>query len=179
MIARRAASLSIAVALMLGMTGCTFFARQATLIEYAPSDGVQATIGEVKVLNMLGISTNGTEVSILGNIVNNGDDDVELSLQYATADGKKTTATIGVAAGTTVHIGGADDEKLVLRDVDAKLGSLYDVYLQYGSVEGVQLQLPILTPDFEYTDLGPGKAPKPTETPSPTDTPMPTETPAP
>ncbi|TBN57652.1 hypothetical protein EYE40_09775 [Glaciihabitans arcticus] len=175
MIARRAAALSIAAALMLGTSGCTFFATQATLIEYAPSDGVQGTVGDVKVLNLLGISEDGTSVSLLGNFVNNSDENINVKLQYATADGKKTTVTIGIAAGTTVHLGGDGDEQLVLRDVDTTLGGLYDVYLQYGSEEGLSLKVPILEPTFEYSDLAPGEMP----TPEPTGTPIPTETPAP
>ena len=175
MFARRAAALSIAVALMLGTSGCTFFATQATLIEYAPSDGVQGTVGDVRVLNLLGITEDGTNVSLLGNFVNNSTDDVKVKLQYETADGKKTTVTIGVAAGTTVHTGGDGDEQLVLRDVDAKLGGLYTIYLQYGTHEGLALEVPILEPRFEYSELAPGEEP----TPEPTGTPLPTETPAP
>ena len=175
MIARGAASIILAGALALGMTGCGFLTPQATLIEYAPSDGVQTNVGDIKVRNAVAISDEeGVDASLIMSIVNPTSEDVALELQYKDSTGKAMTATVEVPANSTLSLGNTGEEQLVFRGVQLTEGSLFPVYLQYGAFEGSQLLVPVLPSDHaEYDGLHPTPAPtleptlEPTETPAP------------
>ncbi|MGV8886332.1 MAG: hypothetical protein ACOH1T_12200 [Microbacteriaceae bacterium] len=167
MIARRAATVLLAGALAVGMSGCTFFAVQATQIEYAPSDGTQATLGTIKALNMLAISEDGVDVSILGTLSNSGTSDAKVTLQVEDAAGKKITEMFTVVAGSTVSLGTDDGIELVYRGVDATVGGLINMYVQPEGSEGIGIRVPVLPPNFEYEGLEPGPKPTPTLTPDP------------
>jgi len=175
-IARGAASIILAGALALGMSGCGFFAPQATLIQYAPSDGVEGDVGDIKVRNAVALSEDGTDASLIMTIINSGTSNADVNFQYVDAAGKTITATVSVAGNTNLSVGNTGEEQLVLSGLDIELGSLLPVYLQYGSEEGQELLVPVIPAEHsEYTGL----TPTPLPTLSPTGTPAPTETPAP
>ena len=175
MIARGAASIILAGALALGMTGCGFLTPQATLIQYAPSDGVQTDVGDIKVRNAIAISDEeGVDASLVMSIVNPTDDDITLEFQYEDSTGKATTAELEVPANATLSLGNTGEEQLVFRGVQLTEGSLFPVYLQYGSFEGSQLLVPVLPSDHsEYDGLHPTPAPTLEPTLAPTETPAP------
>jgi len=175
-IARGAASIILAGALALGMSGCGFFAPQATLIQYAPSDGVEGDVGDIKVRNAVALSEDGTDASLIMTIINSGTSNADVNFQYVDAAGKTITATVSVAGNTNLSVGNTGEAQLVLSGLDVELGSLLPVYLQYGSEEGQELLVPVIPAEHsEYTGL----TPTPLPTLSPTGTPGPTETPAP
>jgi hypothetical protein len=176
---RLVASVALAGALLLGTTGCTLGAVTGTLVHYQPSDGVAANVGDVKVRNLLALSENGEDVSLVMSIINSGTSAAEVDFQYEDSSGTKATITVTVPGSSSLHIGGADDETTaVLRDAGVVIGSLVNVYIQYGSFEGQQVKVPVLDGSLkEYSTLLP--EPLPTFTPTPTATPEVTETPAP
>jgi len=53
---RRLASLALVAAVLVGTSGCALISPQATLIPYAPADGVSAHTGDVAVRNALIVS---------------------------------------------------------------------------------------------------------------------------
>ena len=173
---RLVASVALAGALLLGTTACTLTAIQGTLVQYQPSDGVAATVGDIKVRNLIGLSDNGEDVSLLMTIVNAGDSAASVDFQYTDANGTKSTITIDVPANSSVNVGsGGDAAEGVLRDAGAVVGGLIAIYVQYGEYEGEQVQVPVLDgATVEYAPL----LPKPLPTFTPTPTPTPTETPA-
>jgi len=149
-IARRAASVILAGALALGMSGCSFIATQATLIPYQPSDGIGAQVGDVKARNVLGLSADGTDVAIVMTLVNSGERTI-VNLQYTDADGEKQTEAIFANEGTT-SIGNLEDDKLVLSNVDVTVGGRLAVYLQTGSAQGEGILVPVMDgtlPEYE------------------------------
>lgn len=177
---RLVASAALAGALLLGTTGCTLFAVTGTLVHYQPSDGVAANVGDVKVRNLIGLSDNGDDVSLLMTIVNAGDSPAAVDFQYEDATGTKQTITVTVPARSSLAVGGNGDEdaRAVLRDAGAIVGGLVDVYVQYGKNQGQLVKVPVLDGATEaYSTLIP--EPLPTFTPTPTATPEVTETPAP
>jgi len=178
--ARIAASVVLAAALMLGTAGCSFFAPQATLKQYDPSDGVGTTVGTIEVRNALvitgGDETEG-EASLLLNLINTGDSNVRLLVQYENEDGKFDT-TVRVPAGEVVSFGAKDQEQFVLRGIDTRAGDLFDIWVQYGDETGKKLLVPVLDGAYlEYSDLGPTPTPTPTATPTPSATPSATPKP--
>jgi len=175
-IARGAASIILAGALALGMSGCGFFAPQATLIQYAPSDGVEGNVGDIKIRNAVALSEDGTDASLIMSVINVGTSNANVDFQYVDAAGKTVTATVSVAGNSTLSVGNTGEDQLVLTGLDIDLGSLFPVYVQYGTEEGQELLVPVIPAEHsEYTGL----TPTPLPTLSPTGTPEPAETPAP
>lgn len=148
-------SVVVAALVLLGTTACNFVAPQATLKDYDPSDGVSATIGNVKVLNTMVISEDGEEGNLVTSVVNNGSDRVQLNLQYESGS-TKVNKKFAVGAGHTQKVGTPDGMQLILEGIDAKPGDLMPIYIQYGNEEGKQLLVPVLDGTLdEYADLLP------------------------
>jgi hypothetical protein len=171
---RLVASVALAAALLVGTSGCTLYAIQGTQVQYQPSDGAAANVGDLKLRNIIALSENGDDVSLLMSIINRGSESASVNFQYDDANGERVTITVEVPADSTVNVGsGGDAAEVILRDAGAEVGGLISVYVQYGTQPGKLVQVPILdgqTP--EYGELLPGPAPTPTATP----TPEPTET---
>ena len=73
-LARSAASIILAGAVLIGTSGCVFITKQATLIQYDPSDGIGASVGNVEVRNALGIAgEDGDAISLMITLINTGD----------------------------------------------------------------------------------------------------------
>lgn len=178
--ARIAAAAVLAGALLVGTTGCSFFATQSTLEHYDPSDGVGATIGSLDVRNALLLTGDkGKAASLVIDFINSGDKNVDLKVQYVNAAGKKKTTAIPVDAGDTLSFGDADEQQLVFTDVKATPGALFDVWFQYGTRTGKLVRVPVLDGSLsEYSTLIPTPIPTPTNTtPAPTGTPTSTTAP--
>jgi len=175
---RIAAAAVLAVGLALGTAGCTFFAPQATLIKYNPSDGVSLDLGNLQVRNAFVISPKGTDANLIGAFINSGSSPITVGVQYS---GKVKgvsvleTAKFVVKPGDPVSLGNPGVKQVVFRGADATPGSLLKVFIQYGNVSGRNLLLPVLdgTQNY-YSDLTPKPLPKPTPTATITPTPTPT-----
>jgi hypothetical protein len=136
---------------LLGTTACNFVAPQATTKSYAPSDGTETTVGDLKVLNALVLSEGGDEANLVASVVNNTWSRVQLKLQYE-AGGQKVDQKLTIGARETQRFGGEDGVQVTFEKIDAKPGDLLPVYLQYGDVEGKQLLVPVLDgtlPEYE------------------------------
>ena len=168
MIARRAASILIAGALAFGLSACTLGAEIATLRPYAPSDGVQTNVGDIKVRNAFAYSEDGGDASLIMTVINAGDEPADVNFQFENGLGEKVTATVSIDARSSVSIGNEGEEQLVLANLNEKLGSLVPVYVQHGTESGSQMLVPLLSTDSaEYEGLLPTPAPTPTPSSSP------------
>ncbi len=154
--ARAAASVILAGALLVGTTGCVFITPTATLEEYDPSDGVGATLGDIAVRNVVGISNeDGTAISIMVAIVNTGTQGTKVNFQFE-ADGEKTTESRYVGANTTESFGTTPDgDKIVVLSPSVSAGGLLPVYVQYGDTAGKELLVPVLEAVGDYAELAP------------------------
>jgi len=178
---RRIATVAVlAIGLVLGTTGCTFFAPQATLIKYDPSDGVSLNLGKLQVRNAFVISPKGTDANFIGVLINSGKSDIEVALQYTSHVGgttKSVTIDQALDAGQVISFGNPGVKQLVFRGADIKPGSLLKIFVQYGSTSGQNLLVPVLDgSQTAYQHLGPSPLPKPTPTSTATPTPTPTAT---
>jgi hypothetical protein len=178
---RIAVAAVLAIGLILGTTGCTFFSPQATLIKYDPSDGVSLNLGKLQVRNAFVISPKGTDANLVGVFINSGSADIAVKLQFTTHTGGVaktiTLPSVTLKAGQVVSYGNPGVKQVVFRGADVKAGSLLKIFVQYGSVSGQNLLLPVLNgTQAAYQHLGPSPLPKPTATSTPTPTPTPTLT---
>lgn len=157
--ARTAASVILASALLVGTSGCVFVTNKATLIQYDPSDGIGASVGDVKVRNALGIiGEDGKAISLMVTLVNSSDRGVKVSLQFESG-GEKTTEARYVGAGEALSLGNEPGgEQLLILNPDVAAGELLPVYVQYGANEGVQMLVPVLDATGDYAELSPPAA---------------------
>lgn len=159
-LARITASVILAGSLLVGTAGCTLVSTQATLIQYDPSDGIGAEVGDIKLRNVFVLlSEDGSTASVLLTAINEGDSRVNLSLQYE-AGGTTETETLSVAGGSTLSRGNFTDEpQLLIVEPAADAGALYPIYIQYGDEPGSEMLVPVLEGTLpEYEDLVPDNA---------------------
>lgn len=149
---RLAASIALAAALVLGVTGCTFSANIATEKDYDPSDGVGAEVGELALRNVLLIGETGDELNLVMTVVSSADVDRRLTVQWE-AGGERVTDTMIVTAGNRSRVGGPDDEnQIVVIGSGATIGSLVPVFFSYRGAQGIEVMVPVLDgalPEYE------------------------------
>jgi len=156
----------LAAGLLLGTSGCTFFAPQSTLLRYDPSDGVGSAVGNVKVRNALLLTKDGQRASLLVSFINDGTSNVDLTVQYTVTPGGKKTTIVHLEPGEAKTFGDKDTDQLILQGIDKNAGELFPVYFQYGSHIGQQLFVPILDGTWSaYAGLLPTAKATPTSTP--------------
>jgi hypothetical protein len=98
-----------------------------------------------------------------------------------------TTRPRARPAGQVISYGDPKVPQLIFNAIDEQPGALLTVFVQYGTVSGKNVQLPVLDgSESAYRTLLPSPTPTPTapiacgdSTPSPTDTPTPTDSPSP
>ncbi|MCU1406932.1 MAG: hypothetical protein JWQ43_3235 [Glaciihabitans sp.] len=176
---RIAASVVLAAGVLLGSTGCAFFAPVATQIPYDPSDGVGTTVGDVEVRNAMAITADGDTVNLVVFVHNTGDKSAAVQFQYdfeGSADEAKSSETVTVPAGETVSFGnGGDTPDLILDNANTQLGALMPVFVQYGTETGKTILVPVLDGSLDgYGHLVPTNLA--TTEPEITATPVPTST---
>ncbi len=178
---RIAATVVVAASLLLTTAGCSFFAPQSTLRQYDPSDGVGATVGTVQIRNALLLTDDGKVASFLVNLINDGQKTVNVLIQYdgTTESGQsgKVDTRVQLDAGEVKTFGSSTTRQLLFTGIDSKAGSLFPVFVQYGTLTGKQLLVPVLDGSLpEYSKLLP--SPVPTATPPVTPTVIPVPTPS-
>ena len=163
----RVAASAAVTALVAGvLSGCMFVTPQQTARSYTPSDGINATLGAVKVRNVLLVTEDGQQANMLGVLSNSGDVAASVTLQYDTASGSEST-TLAVPARGVLSLRPNADEQVAtsvttqaravqLDGLDATPGGLLDVGLTVSGEEPVTLRVPVLTGSLsEYTGLVP------------------------
>jgi hypothetical protein len=167
--ARIAASVVLAAGLLLGTSGCAFFAPQSTLIHYDPSDGIGIAVGNVKVRNALLLTKDGETASLLINFINDGTKPVDLLVQYKGTKGT-VSKTIHLSEGQVKTYGSDDTTQFVIHNMGTKAGELFPIFFQYGDHTGKQGLVPVLDGSWStYKGLLP--SPTPTITIPPTNIP--------
>ena len=160
------ATVVVAAGILLGTSGCNLFAPQATTIHYDASDGVSGNLGDLAIRNAMLITDDGENANLVVHVVNGGDDDIELLVQYDGA-GEKVDKTVTIDANATTEFGIPGGESVAVESLNASAGSLFPVFFQYGDLTGIELLVPVLDGTLpEYSTLVPTPAPVPTVTPT-------------
>jgi hypothetical protein len=181
---RIVASVVVAATLLLSTTACTFLTTQSTLKVYSPSDGVDATVGQVDVRNAMLLSRNGQQASFVVSMINNGQKEATVRIQYesknASGSTRKVNTSVQLAGGQVKTFGSSDTRQLIFNGIDTKPGALFPVFVQYGTLTGDQMLVPVLNGSIPpYGTLLPTATPTPTPTPTSTVTPSPSDSPTP
>ncbi|WP_308467741.1 hypothetical protein [Rathayibacter soli] len=176
--ARIAASVVLAVGILLGTAGCNFLAPQETANITETSDGVNGSVGSIDVRNATVISDNGRTGNLVVTLVNNDSKSHRVLIQHGTTN--KVDTYVTVEPGQVKDIGSTTHPQTQLTNINTRPGALLPLYFQYGTQTGVQLLVPVLTSaQAEYQQYTPTPKPKvviavPNESTTPT--PEPTAT---
>jgi hypothetical protein len=155
--ARAAAAIILAGATLVGTAGCTFLTPTATLTQYVPGEGMNATVGDIAIRNALALpNEDGSVVSLVVTITNTSSSGTKLNLQYDNGS-EQVTETVIVSGGATLSFGGTADSKQLLLETDEIMtGSLLPIYVQHGDEPGKIMLVPVLDPSQpEYEGLAP------------------------
>ncbi|HEY0248098.1 MAG TPA: hypothetical protein VGC45_07530 [Gryllotalpicola sp.] len=159
--ARVAASVVLAVGVVLGTAGCNLIAPQdTTKIQQPTAFGQEGMVGDVDIRNAY-LVADGDAVSLVATFVNDGTSGATMSIQPNASSSDTTNLLVPSGAPTVV----GPDQHVQWSGLDAAPGSLLPVFFTYGDKTGVKINLPVLTGDFQVNS---------TLTP----TPVATETPA-
>jgi len=127
---------------------------QATTEHYDASDGVSMDVGDLDLRNVLVVSEDGDEGTLVMTVVNTGEDDATLGVQVGR--GGSDVVEIDVDAGQTVVLGSEDEDEVVLTGMDSEVGGVVTLFVQYGDAEGVEKEVPVLDARLpEYAELAP------------------------
>jgi hypothetical protein len=153
---------------MLALAGCTFITPVATGLAYDQSDGISANVGAIQLRNAFVVSDDGETANFVGVVINTSKTAKNINIQYVShVDNKtaNTTINVKIPAGGVISYGDPTVPQLQFDAINVQPGALFKVFLQYGSVSGKSLRLPVLTTSqSSYRHL----LPTPTPTPTPT-----------
>lgn len=167
----RLLALAGVTAAALVLAGCSATNPITTQDEYAASDGVRVTVGEIRGDNLLVLSDGDGGPGVLhGGIANDGSEDERVTLTF---EGSEPT-TVDVPAGGVVLLDGTDEDGRVdvrLAAVDTIPGGVVTLTFGTDTWGASTIDVPVLDGTLpEYAGLVPTATPTPTPTPTPTAT---------
>lgn len=152
---RIASSIAIAAALALGATGCSLIAPQGTLKPYAPSDGVDVSVGGVDVRNIMLIADEtGENFNVVFGAVNRTSEEQEIAISFVGEGTQKARAEFTIPTGNTLFGNPAGEEAPVLVPIEGTFpGATVDAYFQKAGADEVSHSIPVLDGTLaEYRD---------------------------
>lgn len=147
---RAAASTLIAGVVLTLLAGCGLVTPVATQVPYSPGDGVQSTVGDVELINVILIADGeSADGNLMFSAHNGSNDEVQLTIQYE-ADSGQVTLSSELPSRAVTNFGYGDGGQFVLPNINVTPGDLFDVFFQYGNEEGVLLTVPVLDDSLPY-----------------------------
>lgn len=154
--------LAAAALAVCALSGCSVLSPQTTQnVTYAPSDGVQGDLGQVKVRNvMLLTAEQGAPAEVVGSVFNGSGDDVELEVVVrepaedpAAPNEPVATQTLELPGNQSLTIGPEADETIEIDELGIVPGRFAEVTF-IGGGDNLVLQVPVLDGTLaEYAEL--------------------------
>lgn len=143
---RIASSIALAAGLALGLSGCNLIAPQSTLIEYAPSDGVDLNIDGVDLRNVMLIADEGGEnFNVVFSSVNQTGEAVNLTIVFEGEGSSQGVAQVRIPKGVTVFGNPELDQKVVVVPLEGVIaGSMVSAYFQVEGAAEKERPVPVL-----------------------------------
>jgi hypothetical protein len=139
---------AISSALLLGTTGCSLNNHVDSMLAYAPSDGSQLNIGNVKLRNFIYLS-DGTSGKLIGSVVNDESTDVTVQFEYTDAGINTKTDPITISAGETLGLGANGDTEGLPVTITGKPGDNITIFVSVNGATGQQFVVPVLDSKLE------------------------------
>ncbi|HET8895705.1 MAG TPA: hypothetical protein VFN04_00425 [Protaetiibacter sp.] len=161
--ARAVAAIALSGALALSLSGCTMWMHVETARPYHPSDGVNVTVGDLQLRNVLVLTEDGELGNLIGTAVNLTGSDIDFTVQWK-ADGQYQEVELTADANGRTSFG--IDDQVTLEPLGESAGGLLEAVVHLtDDQKGVRI--PVLDATLvEYEDA----LPTPTPTPTPVET---------
>lgn len=139
---KKITALATAALATLALSGCSLSREVASLDMYAPSDGVQLDIEQLKARNVMFLKGKSGNAILIGSFVNSGMEPVIATIQTTDATGEPVSVAFEVEAGQKFDLGYNGVEGIVL-PLSGKPGSMHSIYLSDGN-DPQEIKVPIL-----------------------------------
>ncbi len=142
---RIASSIALAAAIALGASGCSLIAAQGTMEPYAPSDGIDVTIENIAVRNLLLIAdASGENFNVVFTGVNNTESDAIVRMTFVTESTEAST-DFALAPGLTAF-GNPDGEfaPQLVSLPGLKAGQTVEAYFEVAGGGEAKYEVPVL-----------------------------------
>lgn len=149
-----------ALAVLTSVSGCAYISPQATTDSFAPADGIQMDLGDLKLRNVLVVAKDAnSEGRVLGTVINNDD-----AAQTLTMDASGSTVKIDVPANKEVVL--EKSEPVMLERAGANPGLMVDTTFRAGN-DDETVSVPVLDYTYpRYASFMPGGVPSTPANPS-------------
>lgn len=141
------------------LAGCSATNPQVITTPYPASDGINASLGNtgVGLRNMLVIGTaKGAPASVIGSVVNNSDNEAQVSLQADLgASAQPSQTVIKIPAHGAVSIGPNEPTKMTIPDLPVIPGATTGISAATANGGRADLVVPVLTPSGAYASQAP------------------------
>ena len=146
-------ALAISTLVITITTGCQFMQPVRSLDPYAPSDGFQTDINELKARNMMILELEN-EHALIGSFVNSGNESLEVKVQVISG-GNRADTYVGVLAGGKTDLGyNGNPPKLLELPGDVIAGQLYPIFIQVENETPRELLVPVMDGSLqEYQEM--------------------------
>jgi hypothetical protein len=124
------------------LSGCSLSRDIASLDMYAPSDGVQLDIEQLKARNVMLIKGASGNAVLIGSFVNSGTETITATIQTEDGNGEVVRVAFEVGAGKKFDLGYNGTEGVVM-PLKGIPGSIHPVFLN-GSGDPIEMNVPIL-----------------------------------
>ena len=152
-------AIALSAALLVSTTGCNLVpaSKIASLQQYAPTDGAQVTVGDLKLRNAFILVNLNNQLEFYASVVNSGSSDIDARLQYDAVSGEKTNVDFPVFAFEKIDIGYNGTAPIII-DSAVVPGQNLKFWLLDNKHAGQFVNVPVLSgEDAVYQGLVPAK----------------------
>jgi hypothetical protein len=125
------ATLAATLITLLVLSGCSLSREVESLRPYAPSDGVQSEVGDLKSRNLMFIRNDAGKAILIGSFVNASQTELMASIATDDKNGETFKFEFSIAPGGVYDLGYNGNPGLVL-EVDEIAGAMRNVFVTAG-----------------------------------------------
>ena len=144
---KKITSVSLIALSALALTGCSLSREVTSLEPYAPSDGVQLDIQDLKVRNLILIQGTSGKAVLIGSFVNSSKNDVLATLTTKDSSGEELRVEFPVTAESKFDMGYNGTEPLAFQ-LDLVPGQMHSVYVNAGQ-DPMEILVPVVDGSLE------------------------------
>ena len=154
---------------MTALAGCSSGFDATSRKDYAPSDGIVAGDGDIRVLNALVVAAEGADQGVVSmTVVNRGETADRITGIESDAGDVTLGGDTSLPPGAAVSFG-TEEATATVSGLSKEPGQAVELTVRFAKAEPLSFRTVIVLGTDDYASLTPSASPTPT--PSPTDTP--------
>lgn len=159
-----------------GLAGCSSGFDATSTQDYAPSDGIVAGDGDIRVLNALVVATEGADEGVVSmTVVNRGETSDRITAIRSDAGDVTLGGDTSLPPGAAVSFG-TEEATATVTGLTKEPGQAVALTVRFAKAEPLTFRTVIVLGTDDYASLTPPASPTPTPTETPSETPSATET---